>query len=66
MISANESNARQYVKLVKICQQVDGEVKLFKDGTTKKWYVTANGKTYSSDSMDGALNQAAEEILGDR
>lgn len=65
MITANESNARQYVKLVKICQLVDGEVKLFKDGTTKKWYVTTNGKTYFSDSMDGALNQAAEEILGE-
>ncbi|QEM41102.1 hypothetical protein HYP85_gp005 [Pseudomonas phage Zuri] len=65
MITANESNARQYVKLVKICQLVDGEVKLFKDGTTQQWYVTARGRTYCGSTIDAALNQAAIEILGE-
>ena len=58
------NQGEQYQRLVHLCEHVTGEVKLFKDGITKKWYVTANGKTYSGDCIDGALNQAAQEILG--
>lgn len=65
MITVNDVNAHMYVKLVRICEKVDGELKLFKDGTTQKWYLNAGEKSYSSNTLGGALSEAASEILGE-